>query len=119
MVKEKTRLSKLENTRKKLLRLILADGDLIEGGYGEVLVKCGKAGCHCAKKPCHLVAKLSFREDGKSKNKVVRVADRENVKRLTDRYREQKQALQELERISKMEREILRRVIKRKNRGYD
>jgi hypothetical protein len=49
---------------------------------------------------------------------VVRVADREEVKRLTDRFREHKQALQELEKISEIEREILKMLIKRKNKGY-
>ena len=118
MIKEKNQFSKLENARKELLRLIFDDGELIEGSYCEILVKCGRAGCHCEKKPCHLVARLSIREDGKIKNKVVRVADRENVKRLIERFQEHKQALQELERINEMEREILKVLIKQKNKGY-
>lgn len=118
MIKEKNKFLKLENARKELLRLILADDQLIEGSYCEILVKCGRAGCHCEKKPIHPVARLSTREDGKIKNKVVRVADREEVKRLIDRFREHKQALQELEKISDMEREILKVLIKRKNKGY-
>jgi len=118
MIKQKNKLSKLELTRKELLVLLLSDEELIEGSYSEVLVKCGRAGCHCEKKPIHLVARLGVREEGKIKNKVVRVADRENVKRLTARYREHKQALQELERVNKVEREILKELIKQKNCGY-
>lgn len=118
MIKKKNKFSKLENVRKELLRLILADDEIIEGSYCELLVKCGKVGCHCEKKPCHLVARLSIREDGKIKNKVVRVTDRENVKRLTERYREHKQALKELQEIHEMEQEILKELIKLKNKGY-
>ena len=118
MVKEKNKISKLELNRKELLVLLLSDDELIEGSYSELLVKCGRSGCHCEKKPIHLIARLGIREDGKVKNKVVRVADRDEVKRLTDRYREHKQALRQLEHINQVEREILKKLIKRKNRGY-
>lgn len=118
MVKEKSKISKLELDREELLVLLLNDDELIEGNYSEILVKCGRSGCHCEKKPIHLVARLGIREDGTIKNKVVRVADREKVKQLTDRYRECKQALRQLEHINEMEREILKQLIKRKNRGY-
>lgn len=118
MIKEKSKLSKLEQARKELLVLLLSDGALIEGSYCEILVKCGRAGCHCEKKPIHLVARLGIREDGNLKNKVVRVADRENVKRLTTRYRDHKKALQDLEQINEVEREILKGLIKQKNCGY-
>jgi hypothetical protein len=76
-----------------------------------------KAACHCEKKPIHLDGRLGMREDGKFRNKVVRVADREHVQRLTGRYREHKRALQELEQINELEREILRDLIKQKNCG--
>lgn len=118
MSQEKNKISKLEQKRKKLLVLLLSDEWLIEGSYSQILVKCGRSGCHCEKKPIHLVARLGIRENGKIKNKVVRVADRDNVKRLTVRYRERKQALRQLEHINEMEREILKGLIKRKNRGY-
>ena len=118
MIKKKNQLSKLEQTRKELLVLLLSDGELIEGSYSEILVKCGRAGCHCEKKPIHLVGRLGIREDGKLKNKVVRVADREKVKRLTVRYRAHKKALRDLEQINELEREILKGLIKRKNCGY-
>lgn len=118
MSKKKIKILKLEADRKKLLLLLLSDDELIEGSYSELLVKCGRSACHCEKKPVHLVARLGVREDGKIKNKVVRVADRDEVKQLTDRYREHKQALRQLEHIHKKEREILKEHIKLKNRGY-
>lgn len=118
MRKEKNKILKLELDRKALLVLLLSDASLIEGSYSEVLVKCGRSGCHCEKKPIHLVARLGIREDGKIKNKVVRVADREKVKALTDCYRDHKQALRQMEHINEVEREILKGLIKRKNRGY-
>jgi len=118
MIKEKRKISKLEQERKQLLDLLLSDQQLIEGSYSEILVKCGRAGCHCEKKPIHLVARLGMREDGKIKNKVVRVADRDDVQKLTGQYKEHKQALQDLERVNAMEKEVLKEIIKKKNRGY-
>lgn len=118
MSKKKIKITKLERERKALLALLLNDDELIEGSYSELLVKCGRVGCHCEKKPIHLVARLGVREDGKIKNKVVRVADREEIKLLTDRYRKHKQALRHLEHINDEEREIIKSVIKQKNRGY-
>ena len=101
-----------------MLDLLLSDDQLIEGSYSEMLVKCGRAGRHCEKKPIHLVARLGMREDGKIKNKVVRVADREEVQKLTGRYREHKQALQELERVNEVQRAALKELMRQKNRGY-
>mgnify|MGYP001571231923 CR=1 FL=1 len=118
MIKEINKIAKLEHARKDLLALLLSTDELIEGSYSEILVKCGRAGCHCEKKPIHLVARLGIRDHGKIKNKLVRVADRETVQRLTARYRDHKQALQELGRINEVEREILKELIKQKNCGY-
>jgi hypothetical protein len=118
MIKGKSKIHKLEQERTKLLDLLLSDDRLIEGSYSEILVKCGRAGCHCEKKPIHLVARLGIREEGKVKNKVVRVADRENVQKLTDRYKAHKQALHKLKQINEAERTILKDVMKQKNSGY-
>lgn len=118
MIKQKNKISKLAQKRKELFDLLLSDVPLIEGSYSEILVKCGRAGCHCEKNPIHLVARLGMREDGKIKNKVVRVADRDEVRKLTGRYKEHKQALQDLERVNEMEKEVLKEVIKKKNCGY-
>lgn len=118
MIKQKTKISKLEQERKQLIALLLNDDSLIEGSYSEILVKCGRSGCHCEKKPIHLVARLGVRVDGKIKNKVVCVADREKVKKLTGQYRKHKDALQELGKIEEMEREILKTLIKHKDCGY-
>lgn len=118
MSKNKNKILKLEQDRKKRLESILEDSPLIEGSYSEILVKCGHPGCHCEKKPIHLVARLGLREDGKIKNKVIRVDDREEVKKLTARYKEQKQALKELEQLNTTEKDLLKKIIKQKNRGY-
>ena len=118
MIKQKNKISKLEQERKKLLDLLQSDEPLIEGSYSEILVKCGRAGCHCEKKPIHLVARLGVREDGKIKNKLVRIADRDEVQKLTGRYKEHRQALRDLERVHAMEKEVLKEIIKKKNRGY-
>lgn len=96
----------------------MSNDDLIEGSYSEILVKCGRSGCHCEKKPIHLVTRLNIREEEKIKNKVVRVADRENVKALVARYKEHKEALQKLDQINEDLRENLKTLIKQKNIGY-
>lgn len=106
--RKRKKIQKLEKARKHLIELLLADDDLIEGNLCDILVRCGRSGCHCEKKPAHHVTRLGTREDDKIKNKVVRVDDREKVRRLVQTYKEYKQALKKLEQLEMEEKEIIK-----------
>ena len=82
-------------------------------------MKCGYPGCHCSKKPIHPVTRLSWWKDGKLKNKIVRVADRQYVEKRSKHYREHKKALSEINKLDKKMKEIINRVIKLKTVKYD
>ncbi|MFH1405362.1 MAG: DUF6788 family protein [Patescibacteria group bacterium] len=118
MVKKKREILRLEKERKRLVDELLSDCDLIVGNYSELLVRCGRSGCHCEKKPCHLVARLGIQEQGMVKNRVVRVDDRKRVQQLVQNYKHHKEALRNLKRICELETQILKSVMKLKNVGY-
>ena len=112
--KLKVKYEEIENSRKSLLKILFSDLQLVEGSYINVLVKCGRPGCHCKKKPIHPITKLSWWEGTNLKNKIVRVADREWVKMLSDNYKAHKQALSKLVKMNSQEKEIIKEIIKLK-----
>jgi hypothetical protein len=86
----------IELERKALLDALTDDSEMIEGSLSDILVKCGREGCHCEKKPVHMVTRLTTREGGRIKLRVVRVDDREQVRDLVQAHKDFKQALKEL-----------------------
>jgi Family of unknown function (DUF6788) len=117
--KRKRQLIRLEKQRKKSLEVLMSDKALIQGGFTELLVRCGKSGCHCEKKPAHLVTRLGVREDGKIKNKLVRVEDRDWVLRLVKTYKEHKSAMRYVQKIDALEKDVMKALIELKNKRYE
>ncbi len=78
------------------------------------MVRRGRAGCSCETWPVRPVTRLLRWENGKLKNKIVRVADRELVRKLSDNYKKQKRAISELTKLNKQEKEIIQSVVKSK-----
>lgn len=117
--KNREKISEVEKKRKRLIKFLLSDCELVEGSIRDLLIRCGRPGCHCEKEPIHPITRLSRWENGKLKNKVVRVADREWVKKLSDNHKAHKQALSDLEKINKKEKEIIKTVIKLKSIKYE
>ncbi len=116
--RKRKKILELEMVRKRLIEILLADDEMIEGNLCDILVRCGKAGCHCAKRPAHPVTRLGMREDGKIKNKVVRVDDREKVRKLVQTYKEHKQALRKLEQLEMEEKEIIKSAKAMRQKRY-
>ena len=111
-------LHALKEQRYSLLKVFLNSSPLVEGSFGEFLIRCGRFNCHCYAQPCHLVTRLSHRQEGKLKHKVVKVADRKWIKPLSDNYKEHAQALSQLLKINKKEYQILKNVIEIKSVPY-
>lgn len=117
--KKKEKVSEIEKERKRLIKFLFSDCQLVEGSLRESLIQCGRPGCHCEKEPIHPVTRISRWEKGKLKNKIVRVADREWVKNLSDNYKKNKKALSNLSKLNEKEREIIKTVIKSKTVKYE
>ncbi len=115
---KKAQFGRLDLQRDKLIDYLLSDCSLIQGSYTELLVKCGKAGCHCEGKPAHPVARLGTRRNNKAQNQVVRVFDRERIRSLVEVYRGHKAALTDLKDIHKKQEKIVKSIISDKDEPY-
>jgi hypothetical protein len=85
---------------RKTLRLCLADHDrrlkellrpqrILRGSFHQVYTRCGKANCWCAKaRSGHAHTRLTWSEGGTFFTRKVPTAEREQVARLTNRYRQ-------------------------------
>ena len=116
--KYKNKLQPLEAQRTRLIQYLLTDCALIQGSYTEILVKCGRPGCHCKLKPAHLVARLGIRNNGIVQNKLVRIEDRQRVSQLVELYKRHKSALQQLAKIHDQQFTLLKKIIGEKNMNY-
>ena len=102
----------LQEERKKLIEPFLENDELTEGSYVEVLQKCGRPGCQCEKRPTHLVSRVSKWMDGKLKHKVVRIEDRDQVRKFVETYKKHKAAMTKLAKGAQKEKEIMIAIIK-------
>ena len=85
----KKALEELRSLRKKrsdLVRVFYRDEELIAGSYGELYIRCGTPTCHCHKDGGLFATRLSRWVGGKLKSRIVRVADRDRVKKASDHY---------------------------------
>ena len=119
LVTKQKALLQLQDERKNLIEPFLENDEFTEGSYMEVLQKCGRPGCHCEKKPTHLVSRISKWTEGKLKHKVVRIEDRDRIRQLVEIYKRHKTAMAKLVKDAKKEKEIMNTIIKLKNRPYE
>lgn len=118
LTKKKALVLTLQKDRQGLIDLLFDDRELIAGSYRESLCRCGRAGCHCEKEGGHLVGRISRWENGKLKNKVVRVADRERIQKLVVNYQAHKKTLNQIKIIDDRQKIILKSVIRLKSITY-
>ncbi len=116
--KKKEEISKIEKERMRLIKLLFNDCEIVEGSFIDVLVRCGRSGCHCEKEPIHPVTRLSWWKNGKLKNKIVRVADRKRIRMLSNNYKKHKQAMSALVKLNEKEKETIKTVVKLKTIKY-
>lgn len=116
---KKKEIESIGKERNKLLKYLLSDSKLIEGSYQELLVRCNKPDCACKKEPFHPVTRISWYEDSKTrKHKIVRVEDREDVKKLARKYQEHKKAMGLLVKLNEKEKKNLQQIIKARLKKY-
>ena len=112
------KLDRLQTEREQVLSLFLREDSLVAGTYANVLVRCGKPNCYCHEEGGHPATRLSRWVEGKLKTKIVRVADREWVKRASEQYKAHKAALKHLRKLHKKELEMLKEILEVKTIDY-
>ena len=117
--KTKGAIVQIERQRKELLDILFSDDELIVGSFCEVQVRCGKQGCHCEKKPAHLVTRLASMEKGKLKMQLVRIEDRQWVSTGVKAYKDNKKAIGEITSLNKKLSVLLKTLIKERNCRYE
>jgi len=95
------------------------DEELIAGSYSEVFIRCGQPTCRCHQEGGHFATRLSQWVAGKLKTKIVRVADRQRVKKASDYYRSHKSALREMRKLHSQELKLLKRIVELKTTRYE
>jgi len=117
--KAREKLRSLQKYRSELLRIFYRDEILIAGSFSEVFIPCGKSTCRCHEEGGHFATRLSKWVGGKLKTKIVRVADREHVKKASDCYKSHKSVLRELNNLHAEEIKWLKRIVELKTTEYE
>jgi hypothetical protein len=111
------RLSKLalEQRRKGLVEMLPPPAETLRGTLRERYLTCGKPGCKCARGQRHgPIWSLSVTlGSGRTAGGVITVGQVERVRRWIENYHQTKE---HLEKISEINRELLRRERLQKNR---
>lgn len=82
------RLRDAEEGLVALLQSLVAErGPMVRGLFQTNGTRCGKPNCKCLQGDLHRTAVLVVNEEGKRRNIYVRIPDRPNLQRRSDRYR--------------------------------
>ena len=117
--KAREKLRSLQKDRSALLRIFYRDEELIAGSYSEVFIRCGKPTCRCHEEGGHFATRLSQWVGGKLKTKIVRVTDRERIKKASDNYKSHKSALRAVKQLHAEELMLVKRIVELKTTKYE
>jgi len=85
----------------ELLETFLAREPLLPGSLYTLRRRCGKPNCHCARGELHASTVLSYRGQGRPQNITPPAETLAEVRKLTDAYRQFRQARTQLLRLQK------------------
>ena len=115
----RNKYSEIEKQRSSLIKIIFRNEIIVPGSYSETYIHCGCKTCHCQNEQVgHYATRISIWDKGKLYTKIVKIADREWVKRASDLYKENKKAMQEVIKLQALEKEILKTAIDLKAEKY-
>lgn len=117
--KFKQEIRQISKKRQKLLGIFFEQNKMVLGSYKETRMKCGSPGCHCHKDGGHPTMRISHWENGKLKSKVVRIDDRKWVEEASANCKAHKQALREITKLNKREKEVLKFIMEGKSQNYE
>ena len=109
------RIHQLQQAMEQDLQVFLKRGPLLKGRLYQAQTRCGKPGCRCTRGELHTAMVLAYRGGEKQYNRCPADQDMFLLSRMTDRYRDVRQArarwvkaMQEiLEQLGVIERERL------------
>jgi hypothetical protein len=101
--------------REELLRILLADEQILVGSVYDTLRRCGNPACGCAKRPSHRQTLLVFTKAGRRVCRFVRQAEAASLHAAAERYRVCRRALREFQAIQNREIQLLRVQIHKKS----
>lgn len=111
-------LNILSAERRSLMRLLLRKDELAIGTVYKVNKRCGSPYCHCRKGPGHPHTFFMFSEKGKRRCKFVRQADVPRMRKASERYRKNREAIRRLKSIHLEEIKILMDLIAKRGITY-
>ena len=85
----------------ELLETFLARQPLLPGSLYTLRRRCGKPNCHCARGELHASTVLSYRGQGRPQNITPPAEKLAEVRKLTDAYRQFRQARTQLRRLQR------------------
>ena len=114
----KKEIQALRRRRAALVEKLVSTDAMVRGSFGQVYRRCGKATCWCADGRGHLVNRITWTQDGRSKTRAVPSEDIAWIKEMTETYRifrKARQAIRETEAqlnqlLDKLESEIIKRT---------
>ena len=114
-----TEIQDLEQRGHDILEELLKEGPLLSGSISEVKRKCGKPNCYCAKgNNGHVQLQLAYTDKGTRRSRIVRKADKEQVREWAERAKRYKEALTELQAIRSKQLGLVNDLKSAKSRIY-
>ena len=101
------------------MQIFYGEEQLITGSYGELFIKCGQPTCRCHQERGHFATRLSRWVDGKLKSQIVKVADRDWVKKASDHYKAHKLTIRNVQKLNVTELKLLKLLLELKTTKYD
>jgi hypothetical protein len=100
-------LHELQQQLPALLQSFLGREPLLPGSMYTLRRRCGKPTCHCARGELHASTVLSYRGQGRPQNITPPPEQVSNVQKLTDDYRQFRQARSQLLRLQRQVVELI------------
>lgn len=121
-----TILKKTLKRQEALIKELLKTEHMLKGSYRAVYTKCGKTNCWCAgaNKRGHMHMRLSWNDDGKTRNRAIPDNDKDWILEMTNCYKHFRKLQREVtvtqSKIKMLVGAIARRIIKntKKRRTY-
>lgn len=105
--RQRQSLNRLQEELAEVLEVLYERAPVVRGTVYELARKCGNPGCRCTRGELHRSMVLSWSEGGRSRLKVLKASQVEELRARTDAYRRLRQARVRLVKIGRQMVEII------------
>ncbi len=113
------KLSAIIAEEARLLRVFSGREALMKGSIYRTRTKCGNKNCKCSKGELHIVWRITKSEEGKTRTKsLCRNEEIEKYKKLTENYREFREARAQIVEIHKEQIKLINQIEKGRRVEY-